>query len=179
MKQARLREELKKAQESNSTDTHDDILAKVLHEMDNPGLAGGYGLLPSKAVVLGVKEPSGPSSDEKARIIAEARRLADEETKPVRVKMEEMEKRHEEMAKRHKEMMEEMDHMRSTMMAMQQSVSAQDNTGPVLLGFDRCTGLVWLCGLYLGFLRFARMIRCALIPNKQSTNIINNSVNLE
>ncbi|KAF3325765.1 Plant transposase (Ptta/En/Spm family) [Carex littledalei] len=137
---ARLREELKKAQESNNTDTHDDILAKVLHEMDNPGLAGGYGLLPSKAVLLGVKEPSGPSSDEKARIIAEARRLADEETKPVREKMEEMEKRHEEMAKRHKEMMEEMDRMRSTMMAMQQSVSAQDNTGPVLLGFGRCTG---------------------------------------
>ncbi|XP_078176340.1 uncharacterized protein LOC144569743 isoform X2 [Carex rostrata] len=145
---SRLREELKKAQESNSTDTHDDILAKVLHEMDNPSLVGGYGLLPSKAVLLDVKEPSGPSSDEKARIIAEARRLADEETKPVRVKMEEMEKRHEEMARRHKEMMEEMDRMRSTMMAMQQSVSAQDNTGPVLLGSGRCTGLVWLCRLF-------------------------------
>lgn len=143
LKQARLREELKKAQESKSTETHDDILAKVLHGMENTSLACGYGLLPSKSVSSGVKEPSGPSSKEKDRIISEARRLADEKTKPMREQMEEMEKRHKEMERRHREMVQEIDRMRSTMIAMRRSVSDKDNTEPVLLGFfGGSTGVV-------------------------------------
>jgi predicted phosphoribosyltransferase len=103
--------------------------------MGNTSLLRGYGLLPNKAVSLGIQEPSGSISKEKTRIIAEARRLANEKTKPMREKMEEMERRH-------KEMVEEIDRMRSTMMAMRQSVSAKDNTGPVLVGSGRRTGVV-------------------------------------
>lgn len=102
--------------------------------MNTPSSVRCCGLLPQDPRYGCKLDQTEPSSEEKARIIAEVRRLADEETKPMRAKMDEM-------AKRHEEMVEEMNRMRSTMMAMHQLVSAQDNTGSVLPGFfDRNAG---------------------------------------
>ncbi|KAF3336745.1 Plant transposase (Ptta/En/Spm family) [Carex littledalei] len=125
---ARLREELNNAQVPNNKNTQNDIFAKVLCEMNKPSSLRHYGLLPVDPPKARKLDRAKPTGKEKANIIAEARRLADEETKPLREKMEDMEKRHEEMV-------EEMNRMRSTMKAVHQLVLAQDNPRTVLLGF--------------------------------------------
>jgi DNA repair exonuclease SbcCD ATPase subunit len=123
--QARLREELKEEEPSKNTNPRNDILAKVLGK--NKGSCTlTYGLLPDKPYSW---SSGGPSNEEKERIVAEARRLADEEAKPLREKIDAMEKRH-------KEMEEEMERMRNTIAHMQNMFSAQQHqpnqSGPPL-----------------------------------------------
>lgn len=128
IKQARLCEELNNARDPNNKNTHNDILAKVLCGMNKPSSLRHYGLLPVDPPKARKLDRAKPTGKDKANIIAEARRLADEETKPLREKMEEMEKRHEEMV-------EEMNRMRSTMKAVHQLVLARDDLRAVLSGF--------------------------------------------
>lgn len=111
-----MREELKQEEQSNNTNPQNDILAKVLGK-NKGSYVLTYGLLPNKPDSW---SSGGPSNEEKERIVAEARRLADDEAKPLREKINAMEKRH-------KEMEEEMERMRNTIAHMHNMFSAQQH----------------------------------------------------
>lgn len=111
-----MQEELKEAEPSNNSNPQNDALAKVLGKKKNGNYVLTYGLLPNKPESW----HPGLSSEEKEKLAAEARQLADEEVKPMREKMEAMEKRL-------KEMEEEMGRMRSTIESMQSMFSAQQH----------------------------------------------------
>ncbi|KAJ3693487.1 hypothetical protein LUZ60_008967 [Juncus effusus] len=103
---ARLREELAKASTSPSSSKtlKNDILAKVLGKEKR---ITTYGLLPTRPD----NWSPPPDPEERARIVREAKKLADEQAKPMKEQMEAMERRH-------KEMEMEMQVMRQAMLAM-------------------------------------------------------------